>query len=99
MIAEQPERTNFWLLQANAGSVSDGPSTRPRTSSSSNRLGSHGGQRADTGRHLRQREPVGPRARAYGRALEIDPPQTAERALRNVEVLAQRGALARPAPC
>jgi tetratricopeptide (TPR) repeat protein len=94
LIEREPERADLWLLQANAYIGMDRPIEAAQNYEILHRMG-----RATTaslhtlGDIYVNQEMWEMAARAYAAALEQDPEQDPSRLLRNVEALAQRGAL------
>lgn len=94
LIRIYPDRSDFWLLQANAWIGLGKPLEAARNFEMVERMGKSTPQSLSTLGDIYVNEQMwGMAGRAYGLAVERFPDQSVQRALRSVEVLAQRGAL------
>lgn len=94
LIAKSPDRADYWLLQANAFLGLGQPLRAAQNFEIVDRMGHATVQTLHTLGDIYVNEGMWDlAARAYGLALAKDPEQPVARPLRNVEVLAQRGAL------
>jgi tetratricopeptide (TPR) repeat protein len=94
LLARYPDRADFWTLQANAYIGLDRPLKAAENFEIIRRMGKSTVQSLNTLGDIYVNESLWDlAASAYGDALSLDPEQSSERPLRNVEVLAQRNAL------
>jgi tetratricopeptide (TPR) repeat protein len=94
LLSRYPDRTDFWNLQANAYIGLERPLKAAENFEVVRRMGKATVQTLDTLGDIYINESLWDlAANAYADALELDPEQSSERPLRNVEVLAQRNAL------
>lgn len=94
LLARFPERADYWLLQANAYIGLGQPLEAAQNYEIVQRMGKATlGSLNTLGDIYVNEEMWDLAARAYGNAAQLDPKQDLQRPLRNVEVLAQRGAL------
>lgn len=94
LIQQYPERSDFWLMQANAYIGLEKPLEAAKNYEIVQRMGKATLQSQQTLGDIYVNEELWDLAvLAYANALEIDPEQPVQRPLRAVEVLAQRGAL------
>lgn len=93
LIAQYPERADFWLLQANAYIGSGQPMKAAGNFEIVQRMGKATFASQQTLGDVYTNEELWDLAeRAYGQALDLDSDQSIDRPLRFVEVLSQRGA-------
>ena len=94
LIAGDPERSDFWLLQANAYIGLGKSLEAAKNYEMLRRMGMASASSMHVLGDIYVNHSLWDLATgAYEKALEIDPNQSVERPLRNVEILAQRGAL------
>jgi tetratricopeptide (TPR) repeat protein len=96
LIARYPERSDYWVLQANAYIGLKEPLRAAENFEIVRRMGKETVPMMNTLGDIYVNEgllDLG--ARSYGRAFELDPGQDLSQPLRRVEILAQRGALER----
>jgi tetratricopeptide (TPR) repeat protein len=94
LIARYPDRSDFWLLQANAFIGLGQPMKAAENYEFVDRMGKSTVQSLRTLADIYVNEGLWDLAvRAYGKAVELDPGQAVAGPLRWVEILAQRGAL------
>jgi tetratricopeptide (TPR) repeat protein len=93
LIALDPDRADLWMLQANAYIGMNKPLAAAENYEIVDRMGQSTLPMLNTLGDIYVNEGLWELAvRAYHRALEVDPAQDPDRAIRNVEILAQRGA-------
>ncbi|HKY31247.1 MAG TPA: tetratricopeptide repeat protein [Candidatus Polarisedimenticolia bacterium] len=94
LLHEHPGRADFWLLQANAYLGMKQPMDAARNHEILARLGKGTPETMETLAGIYLNESLAdPAARAYARAMEMDPGSAAERGVRGAEALAARGAV------
>jgi tetratricopeptide (TPR) repeat protein len=94
LIARYPSRADFWLMQANAYIGLDQPMKAAQNYEVVRRMGKATAQSLQTlGDIYVNQSSWELAAEAYADAIDLNPEQGTDRPLRNVEVLAQRGAL------
>ncbi len=95
LIRKNPDRAEYWLMQANAWIGLKEPLKAAENFEIVHRMGKAGAGVLQTLGDIYTNESMWQLAgRAYVASLEKDPSQSIERPLRNVEVMAQRGAIA-----